>query len=78
MSLRNLNLHVWMTRTRAPLPEAKLAWWLHLASHFLPQSSCVMAWQTGMSSLTSHVGQDKCATLVIMSVNSEAAKECGK
>ena len=37
-----------------------------------------LSWQTGMSSLSFRVGQEEHATFVIMSVNSEAAKESSK
>lgn len=37
-----------------------------------------LRWQTGVSSLSFHVGQEEHGTLVIMSVNSEAAKESSK
>lgn len=45
---------------------------------FTSPSKGPLSRQTGMSSLSFCVGQEEHATLVIMSVNSEAAKGSGK
>ena len=48
------------------------------APSFTFPSKGPLSWQTGMPSLSFCVGQEAHVTLVIMSVNSEAAKESSK